>query len=209
MHLKADLDATVNATWEAVEGPNPMWSIKMMSRKMGKLKYFWRAGNHITFDKLYGFCTKATTHSERLPLSNTDLPWCAQETWPEVTQEILSKLWEGYMCYIKLPLVSINKPVEMNFLIDRMWHCDFWRDDVVTCVPVTWQSGMYFMVAVSYCPWHCVLGSHHLWPVPESWKKMETNVGRGIDTKWFQSRTTQLDAPFRKIISISSSCRTF
>lgn len=35
-------DATVNATWAAEEAPNPMWSIKAMSRKMGKPEPFWR-----------------------------------------------------------------------------------------------------------------------------------------------------------------------
>lgn len=57
-------------------------------------------------------------HNERLWLSNTNLPWCDQEIWPEVTQGILFK---GYMC-LKWPLVSINKPVEMHFQTERMWH---------------------------------------------------------------------------------------
>lgn len=121
---------------------------------MGKPEHCWRAGNHITFDKLYSFCTMTTTHSEHLPHSNT--PWYHQEIWPEVTQGILFELWEGWMC-LKWHLVSINKPSEMNFLVEDMWRCHFWRDDVVTCVPVTWHKVEYTVRSqclIVHAHWH-------------------------------------------------------
>lgn len=142
MPLKADLDATLNVTWAAVEAPNPLWSIKAMSRKMGKPEHFWRAGNHITFDKLYMVFAPWLWHIVSVYCLATNLPWRNQEIWPEVTQGLLFELWEGCMC-LKLPLVSIKKPAEMNFLIERMWRGHFWSDDVATCVPNTLHKGEY------------------------------------------------------------------